>query len=143
MPTRIKISKPCVIRLPLRRRPRHRLVRHSRPLPCLAQAARLHLRRCRARVEVDGLAGACPECGDPDVEIEALSGEIARRGEAISLFLDEEPTYGYFPPVYYYQGRIREGLNSASFSDSYRTYLDIRGEAGEDPLLTEVRNRVE
>ena len=68
---------------------------------------------------------------------------IARRGEAVSLFLDEEPTYGYFPPVYYYQGRVREGLNSASFTDSYRTYLEIRGEAGEDPLLTEVSNRVE
>ena len=26
---------------------------------------------------------------------------IKRRGEALALFLDEEPTYGYFPPVYY------------------------------------------
>ena len=26
---------------------------------------------------------------------------IARRGEALSLFLDEEPTFGFFPPVYY------------------------------------------
>ncbi|HSP90601.1 MAG TPA: protein kinase, partial [Vicinamibacterales bacterium] len=31
---------------------------------------------------------------------------LKRRGEALSLFLDEEPTYGYFPPVYYYQGRV-------------------------------------
>ena len=35
---------------------------------------------------------------------------LKRRGEALSLFLDEEPTYGIFPPVYYYQGRAREGL---------------------------------
>ena len=34
---------------------------------------------------------------------------LKRRGEALSLFLDEEPTYGYFPAVYYYQGRVREG----------------------------------
>ena len=29
---------------------------------------------------------------------------IKRRGEALSLLADEEPTYGYFPDVYYYQG---------------------------------------
>ena len=59
------------------------------------------------------------------------------------MFLDEEPTYGHFPPVYYYQGRVREEMNNAAFADSYRTYLDIRGNAGEDPLLPDVRERVE
>src|SRR5262245_56331173 len=44
---------------------------------------------------------------------------IKRRGEAISLFLDEEPTAGYFPLVYYYQGQIRQGLNNARFAESY------------------------
>ena len=57
------------------------------------------------------------------------------------MFLDEEPTYGYFPPVYYYQGRVREGLKSARFAESYRAYLDIRGKSGDDPLLPEVRRR--
>jgi tetratricopeptide (TPR) repeat protein/predicted Ser/Thr protein kinase len=66
---------------------------------------------------------------------------IKRRGEALALFLDESPTYGYFPPVYYYLGRVREGLKSAGFAESYRTYLSIRGKAGEDPLLAEVRKR--
>jgi tetratricopeptide (TPR) repeat protein len=66
---------------------------------------------------------------------------IKRRGEALSLFLDQSPTYGYFPPVYYYVGRLREGLKSAGFAESYRTYLSIRGKAGEDPLLAEVRKR--
>ena len=66
---------------------------------------------------------------------------IKRRGEALSLFLDEEPTYGYFPPVYYYQGRVREALKSAGFAESYRAYLDIRGKSTEDPLLAEVRQR--
>jgi hypothetical protein len=56
--------------------------------------------------------------------------------------LDEVPTYGYLAPVYYYLGRAREGLKSAGFADSYRTYLGIRGKAGEDPLLAEVRRRV-
>jgi Flp pilus assembly protein TadD len=67
---------------------------------------------------------------------------IARRGEAMSLFLDEEPTYGLFPPVYYYQGRVREGLKNAGFAESYKRYLSIRGQSKEDPLLTEVRRRV-
>jgi eukaryotic-like serine/threonine-protein kinase len=66
---------------------------------------------------------------------------IKRRGEALSLFLDEEPTYGYLPPVYYYQGRVREKLETAGFAESYRAYLNIRGKSSEDPLLTEVRKR--
>ena len=66
---------------------------------------------------------------------------ITRRGEALSLFLDEEPTYGYFPPVYYYQGRVREGLNNSGFSESYKVYLSIRGQSKEDPLLPDVRQR--
>jgi eukaryotic-like serine/threonine-protein kinase len=53
-----------------------------------------------------------------------------------------EPTFGYFPVVYYYQGRAREGLKTEGFADSYREYLKIRGESTEDPLVTEVRKRV-
>lgn len=67
---------------------------------------------------------------------------IKRRGEAMALFLDEVPTYGYFPPVYYYQGRVREGLKDAGSAASYKQYLDIRGQAGEDPLLADVRRRI-
>jgi tetratricopeptide (TPR) repeat protein len=66
---------------------------------------------------------------------------LKRRGEALSLFLDDEPSYGYFPPVYYYQGRVREALNSAKAAESYRAYLDIRGKSTEDPLLPDVRKR--
>jgi tetratricopeptide (TPR) repeat protein len=67
---------------------------------------------------------------------------IKRRGEALSLFLDQVPTFGYLPPAYYYQGRVREGLHSPGFADSYRTYLSLRGQAGEDPLLQEIRRRL-
>jgi tetratricopeptide (TPR) repeat protein/tRNA A-37 threonylcarbamoyl transferase component Bud32 len=66
---------------------------------------------------------------------------IKRRGEALSLFLDEDPTYGFFPAVYYYQGRVREGLKNPTFAESYAAYLDIRGQSTEDPLLPEVRRR--
>jgi len=68
---------------------------------------------------------------------------IRRRGETLSLFLDEEPTYSFFPPVFYYQGRAREELNNAGFAESYRMYLKIRGKSTEDPLAQEVRQRVD
>ena len=67
---------------------------------------------------------------------------IKRRGEALSLLVDEEPTFGYFPAVYYYQGRTREGLRTAKFADSYREYLKIRGRSAEDPLVAEIETRV-
>ena len=66
---------------------------------------------------------------------------INRRGEALELFLDNQPTYGYLPLVYYYQGRVREELKIEGFAESYRTYLKIREKAGEDRLLPEVRRR--
>jgi hypothetical protein len=56
------------------------------------------------------------------------------------LFLDEDPTFSYFPPVYYYQGRVREGLKNAGYTESYKAYLAFRGQSKEDPLLPEVRS---
>ena len=56
--------------------------------------------------------------------------------------MDEDPTYGLFPVVYYYQGRVREELKTASFADAYREYLKIRGQSTEDPLVAEVRKRI-
>jgi len=67
---------------------------------------------------------------------------LKRRGEALALFLDEEPTYGYFPMVYYYQGRVREGMKLAGSAESYGEYLKIREKAGEDPLIAEIRRRL-
>jgi eukaryotic-like serine/threonine-protein kinase len=65
---------------------------------------------------------------------------IKHRGQALALFLDLS-TYGYFPPVYYYQGLAREGLKTPGAADSYKKYLSIRGQAGEDPLLADVKRR--
>ena len=43
---------------------------------------------------------------------------IKRRGEALSLFLDEEPTYGYVPQVYDYLGLAREGMGRGAPNSS-------------------------
>jgi serine/threonine protein kinase/Flp pilus assembly protein TadD len=67
---------------------------------------------------------------------------INRRGEALALFLDEEPTFGFFPMVYYYQGQVREGLKSTRVAESYKAYLDIRGKSTDDPLVPELRKAV-
>jgi tetratricopeptide (TPR) repeat protein/predicted Ser/Thr protein kinase len=65
-----------------------------------------------------------------------------RRGEAIELFLDNVPTYAYFPPVNYYQGRVRQGMNSEGFADFYKSYLSIRGQSTEDPLVADIHRRI-
>ena len=79
-------------------------------------------------------AGAYPQA---DSEFDRC---IARRGEVLSL-MDEGATFGFFPPVYYYQGRVREALGTAAFTDAYREYLRIRGASTEDPLVAEARRR--
>jgi len=76
---------------------------------------------------------------ESDAEFEKC---LKRRGETLEILMNNVPTYGYFPPVYFYQGRAREGMKSAGFRDSYRSYLSIREKAGEDPLLPEIRLRL-
>jgi hypothetical protein len=56
--------------------------------------------------------------------------------------MDNVPTYADFPPVFYYQGRAREGMKSAGFADFYKSYLAIRGQSSEDPLVPEIRRRI-
>jgi serine/threonine protein kinase/tetratricopeptide (TPR) repeat protein len=77
--------------------------------------------------------------GEADSEFDRC---IARRGEALEFFLDDLPTYSFLPPVYYYQGRILEGLGSKGFADSYRTYLSIRGQSTQDPLVADIQRRL-
>jgi serine/threonine protein kinase/Flp pilus assembly protein TadD len=67
---------------------------------------------------------------------------LKRRGEALQLILGDEPTYAYVPPVYYYQGQVREGMKVEGAADSYREYLTFRGNSTEDPYLAEIRSRL-
>jgi hypothetical protein len=57
----------------------------------------------------------------------------------LELFVDDMPTYGHLPEVYYYQGRAQQGLKNGGFAESYKTYLGIRGKSSEDRLVPEVR----
>jgi serine/threonine protein kinase/Tfp pilus assembly protein PilF len=67
---------------------------------------------------------------------------MKRRGEALEIFQDNVPTFAYFPPLYYNQGRVREGLKSPGFAEAYRSYLGVRGKATEDPLVIDIRHRL-
>jgi tetratricopeptide (TPR) repeat protein len=67
---------------------------------------------------------------------------LKRQGEAMELFMSDVPTFSYVVPVYYYQGRVRQEMKSPGFEESYRTYLNIREKAGEDPLLADIHKRL-
>jgi tetratricopeptide (TPR) repeat protein len=69
---------------------------------------------------------------------------LKRRGEVTALFLDEIPTFRFFPPVYYYLGLVQEGLKSPAAGDSYRTFLTMKEKAdpAADPLVHDARARL-
>jgi tetratricopeptide (TPR) repeat protein/predicted Ser/Thr protein kinase len=64
---------------------------------------------------------------------------LKRRGEAIELFDDNVPTYSYFPPVYYDDGRALDGMKSAGAAEAYKNYLSSRGQSTDDPMAKELR----
>ena len=67
---------------------------------------------------------------------------LKRRGEATSVFLDDVPSYHLLPPVYYYQGRAGEGLNSPGAAESYKTFLAIKQKGAGDPLVADAQRRL-
>ncbi len=67
---------------------------------------------------------------------------IRRSGEATAVFLDDTPSYRYFPPVYYYLAQAQQGLKSAAAADSYRRFLAIKANADPgDPMVANARKR--
>ncbi|UCC40647.1 MAG: protein kinase [Candidatus Aminicenantes bacterium] len=66
-----------------------------------------------------------------------------RRGEATSIFFDDIPSCRYLPLIYYYLGRAQEGLNSPQAGDSYRTFIDMKRNSEEEPLVRDARRRLD
>jgi len=75
---------------------------------------------------------------EADSEFDAC---IRRQGEATSLELEADPTYGYFPPAYYYAGRAQQGIGSPDAAESFRKFLALRGKATDDPLVIDAKKR--
>lgn len=68
---------------------------------------------------------------------------VKRRGEAMSIFLNDVPTFRYLDSLYYYLGRAQEGLNSPAAKDSYKKFLKIKESAdSENPLVEDARSRL-
>lgn len=65
-----------------------------------------------------------------------------RRGEATSIFLDDEPSYHHFPPVLYYLGRAQEGLQSARAAEFYKAFLALKAKGADDPLVADASKRL-
>jgi tetratricopeptide (TPR) repeat protein len=81
--------------------------------------------------------GSYPEA---HAEFEAC---LKRRGEATSIFFNDTATYHYFPPVYYYLGRAKEGLGSPAAKGSYQKFLDMQSQADAgSPLIADAQNRL-
>ena len=68
---------------------------------------------------------------------------LSRRGETLALFLDESPTYGYFPPVYYYLARTEEGLGSTGAVNSYWKFISIQERGDGNAMLQDAKKRYE
>jgi tetratricopeptide (TPR) repeat protein/predicted Ser/Thr protein kinase len=89
------------------------------------------------------------ELGRAELEAGALSQAesefeqcVKRRGEAIELFDDNVPTYSYFPAVYYEEGRTQQAMKRDDYVNFYKTYLTIRGESPDDPLVPAIRHQI-
>jgi len=70
---------------------------------------------------------------------------LNRRGEAISVFLDDLPTFYRFPPVYYFLGRAQDGLDSPAAAESYQQFLDIKKNVDQDienPMIDDAKSRI-
>lgn len=80
-------------------------------------------------------AEAWPEA---DSEFDAC---INRRGEAVALDLNLDPTYSYYPPVLFYSGRAKEGIGSPAAVEAFKSFLSIKGKAEHDPLVGEAKRR--
>ena len=66
---------------------------------------------------------------------------LKRRGEAAEAFLNDIPSYYYFPQVYYYLGRTLEGLGSPAAADSYQKFLQIKLKGEDDWMIEDARRR--
>ena len=117
--------------LALQQKQPRRAVDFARDAEKLADTWLGHLTLGRAYLALDEYASAYSQ-----FEI-----TLRRGGESTAIYLDDVPSYRYFPQVHYYFGRAQEGLKSAEAAKSYRTYLAfLKGEAG--PMAADARARL-
>jgi len=68
---------------------------------------------------------------------------LKRYGETASIFLNDLPSFHFFPSVHYYYGRTQEALNSPAAKESYEKFLKIKEkDDGSDPMVKDARRRL-
>ena len=67
---------------------------------------------------------------------------LKRRGEATAVFLDDVPSYHYYPPLLCYKGLALEGLKSPGAADSFNQFLAIKAKGAGDPMIADARRRL-
>jgi serine/threonine protein kinase/tetratricopeptide (TPR) repeat protein len=73
-----------------------------------------------------------------------LDSCLEHRGEAASVFFEDNPTFHVVAPIHYYLGRAQEGLGSGAAAESYQRYISIKEKTDwDDPLLSDARKRLE
>ena len=77
----------------------------------------------------------------PDAENE-IDLCMKRRGEASAVFLDDEPTIRYVPPVFYYLGVARAALESPAAHDNLRAFLTMKKSSERDPEVSDAQRRL-
>ena len=78
---------------------------------------------------------------DADSEIDKC---LKRRGEAASLFLDENPTIRYLPAAYYYKASTSAGLlgpRNPKTLEWFGKFLAIKAHSQPDPLVESARRQ--
>jgi serine/threonine-protein kinase len=71
-------------------------------------------------------------------ELEACA---KRHGEALALFLDDAPTYRYWPELVYLQARALDGLGNAEATETYRRFSALKQHSEPDPIVADARRR--
>lgn len=68
---------------------------------------------------------------------------VKRQGESSDVFLDEMPTFHYYPAVAYYSGMVRTAQGNVDGATAmYKSFLEMRSQATKDPLVTDAKNRI-
>jgi serine/threonine protein kinase/tetratricopeptide (TPR) repeat protein len=69
---------------------------------------------------------------------------LKRRGEAMSLFFEDVPTFRYLAPLPYWIARAQEGVGmTAQAVQNYDTFLTTRSAAPNDALVVDARRRLQ
>ena len=67
---------------------------------------------------------------------------MSRRGEATFIFLDDVPSYHFYPPLLYYKGLALEGMKSPGAADAFKQFLSIKAHAAGDPMVAKALQRL-